>query len=65
MSDWLPESGTTVVEAPWFERYGDEFNPQTGACCCQQIAVFPIRLNGYNIGEHSSRSAGLFLYTEI
>ena len=30
-SDWLPTSGKTVVEAPWFERYGSEFNPMTGA----------------------------------
>ncbi len=30
-SDWLPASGKAVVEAPWFERYGEEFNPVTGA----------------------------------
>ena len=30
-SDWLPGSGKTVVEKPWFERYGNEFNPVTGA----------------------------------
>jgi AraC family transcriptional regulator len=29
-SDWLPASGRAVVEAPWFERYGDAFDPQTG-----------------------------------
>ncbi|MCB1683311.1 MAG: AraC family transcriptional regulator [Pseudomonadales bacterium] len=29
-SDWLPGSKQTVVEAPWFEKYGDSFNPQTG-----------------------------------
>ncbi|XOV83792.1 MAG: GyrI-like domain-containing protein [bacterium] len=30
-SQWLPESGRAVVEAPWFERYGESFDPQTGA----------------------------------
>ncbi len=30
-SDWLPASGRTAVEAPWFERYGERFDPQTGA----------------------------------
>lgn len=30
-SDWLPAAGTTVLEAPWFERYGKSFDPQTGA----------------------------------
>lgn len=30
-TDWLPAFGKAVVEAPWFERYGDEFNPVTGA----------------------------------
>ena len=30
-SDWLPSSGKTVVEAPWFERYGAQFNPVTGS----------------------------------
>lgn len=29
-SDWLPASGKSVVEAPWFERYGEKFDPQTG-----------------------------------
>ena len=29
-SDWLPASGRTVLEAPWFERYGESFDPQTG-----------------------------------
>jgi AraC family transcriptional regulator len=29
-TDWLPASGRSVVEAPWFERYGDEFDPVTG-----------------------------------
>src|SRR5882762_5684874 len=27
---WLPESGHQVVEAPEFERYGEEFDPRTG-----------------------------------
>mgnify|MGYP002144291780 CR=1 FL=1 len=26
---WLPESGLKHVEAPYFERYTAEFNPQT------------------------------------
>lgn len=30
-SDWLPSSDLTVVEAPWFERYGKAFDPLTGA----------------------------------
>ena len=30
-SDWLPASGKTVLDAPWFERYGPDFNPMTGA----------------------------------
>ena len=30
-SDWLPASGETVLDAPWFERYGPKFNPLTGA----------------------------------
>lgn len=29
-SDWLPTSGKTVIEAPWFERYGEQFDPRTG-----------------------------------
>lgn len=29
-SDWLPASGRTAVEAPWFERYGEAFDPRTG-----------------------------------
>jgi AraC family transcriptional regulator len=29
-SDWLPSSSQSIVEAPWFERYGESFNPQTG-----------------------------------
>jgi AraC family transcriptional regulator len=27
---WVPESGRQVAEAPVLERYGPEFNPQTG-----------------------------------
>ena len=30
-SDWLPASDQTVVDAPWFERYGAEFDPHTGS----------------------------------
>jgi len=30
-SDWLPSSDKTVVEAPWFERYGEQFNAVTGS----------------------------------
>ncbi len=30
-ADWLPGSGKSVVEAPWFERYGTAFDPMTGA----------------------------------
>jgi AraC family transcriptional regulator len=29
-STWVPESGCQVAEAPTLERYGPEFNPQTG-----------------------------------
>ncbi len=29
-SQWLPESGFEAAEAPTIERYGKEFNPQTG-----------------------------------
>jgi AraC family transcriptional regulator len=29
-SRWLPESGHEVADAPWFERYGEEFDPHTG-----------------------------------
>jgi len=28
---WLPESGRELADAPFFERYGTSFNPQTGA----------------------------------
>jgi AraC family transcriptional regulator len=27
---WLPESGYQVVDAPYFERYGDDFDPVAG-----------------------------------
>lgn len=30
-SDWLPESDFSAVEAPWFEKYGETFDPVTGA----------------------------------
>jgi AraC family transcriptional regulator len=30
-SKWLPESGHEVADAPSFERYGEEFDPRTGA----------------------------------
>jgi AraC family transcriptional regulator len=30
-SKWLPESGRELADAPFFERYGATFNPQTGA----------------------------------
>jgi AraC family transcriptional regulator len=29
-STWIPKSGCQVAEAPTLERYGPEFNPQTG-----------------------------------
>ncbi len=29
-SDWLPASEQTPVEAPWFERYGEQFDPLSG-----------------------------------
>lgn len=29
-SEWLPASGHLPAQAPWFERYGDSFDPQTG-----------------------------------
>ncbi|MGD0191768.1 MAG: AraC family transcriptional regulator [Rhizomicrobium sp.] len=28
---WLPQSGHALADAPFFERYGSAFNPQTGA----------------------------------
>ena len=30
-SKWLPESGRELADAPFYERYGAAFNPQTGA----------------------------------
>jgi AraC family transcriptional regulator len=27
---WFPSSGHELVDAPDFERYGEEFDPQTG-----------------------------------
>ena len=30
-TDWLPQHGKTVVEAPWFERYGEQFDAVTGS----------------------------------
>ncbi|WP_288900882.1 GyrI-like domain-containing protein [uncultured Sneathiella sp.] len=29
-TDWLPQSGSVRAERPFFERYGDRFNPETG-----------------------------------
>jgi predicted transcriptional regulator YdeE len=29
-TQWLPNSGHEVVDAPDFERYSEQFNPQTG-----------------------------------
>ena len=29
-SKWVPDSGLNVAEVPCFERYTDDFNPQTG-----------------------------------
>jgi AraC family transcriptional regulator len=29
-NEWLPTAGVEVANAPFFERYGIEFNPQTG-----------------------------------
>jgi len=30
-SKWLPESGHEIADAPFFERYGETFDPRTGA----------------------------------
>jgi AraC family transcriptional regulator len=30
-TEWLPSSNHVALEAPWFERYGDSFDPETGA----------------------------------
>jgi AraC family transcriptional regulator len=27
---WVPQAGLNVASAPSFERYGEEFNPETG-----------------------------------
>jgi AraC family transcriptional regulator len=27
---WVPQAGLKIASAPCFERYGEEFNPQTG-----------------------------------
>ena len=29
-NDWVPHAGLAVAKAPWFERYTEDFNPQTG-----------------------------------
>jgi len=29
-SEWLPQSGHEVADAPFFERYGEEFDARTG-----------------------------------
>lgn len=29
-AQWLPEAGCTLVDAPQMERYGEDFDPQTG-----------------------------------
>ena len=29
-NEWAPQSGLKIAKAPFFERYGEEFNPQTG-----------------------------------
>lgn len=28
--EWLPGSGKEAVQAPWFERYGEKFDPMSG-----------------------------------
>lgn len=28
-NDWVPQAGLSVASAPWFERYTEEYNPQT------------------------------------
>jgi predicted transcriptional regulator YdeE len=30
-SEWVPESGLKIADAPCFERYTEEFNPKTGS----------------------------------
>jgi len=40
-TEWLPSSGVTVVAAPWFEFYGEQFDPSTG---CGGLEVWiPVR----------------------
>lgn len=34
-NNWLPESGYQVVDAPFFERYGEEFNSTSGNGGCE------------------------------
>ena len=29
-NEWVPQAGLKVASAPCFERYGEEFDPQTG-----------------------------------
>ena len=29
-NEWVPQSGLKIARAPFFERYSEEFNPQTG-----------------------------------
>ena len=29
-NSWVPQSGLKIKDAPWFERYTEAFNPQTG-----------------------------------
>lgn len=29
-NSWVPQAGLKVADAPWFERYTEAFNPQTG-----------------------------------
>ena len=29
-NQWVPQSGLKTADAPWFERYTEEFNPKTG-----------------------------------
>ncbi len=34
-NEWLPASGCQVVDAPFFERYGEEFDGRTGSGGCE------------------------------
>ena len=29
-NSWFPQCGLKIKESPWFERYTEEFNPQSG-----------------------------------